>query len=67
MKYLRVGLPFIVVFACVFNLVAAYGADNSMAVMAYITALCGWVAIAWDEYLAYKRNKRIEDVTNSVA
>jgi hypothetical protein len=67
MKYLRVGLPFLVVLACVFNGIAAYGADNSMAVMAYITALFGWIAIAWDEYLTFKRNKRIEDVTNSVA
>jgi hypothetical protein len=67
MKYLRVGLPFLVVFACVFNLIAAYGAANSMAVMAYITALCGWVAIAWDEYLMFKRNKRIENVVDSVA
>jgi hypothetical protein len=38
-----------------------------MAVMAYITALCGWVAIAWDEYLMFKRNKRIKNVVDSVA
>ncbi len=67
MKYLKVGLPLVVVFACIFNGIAAYGADNSMAVMAYITALFGWVAIAHDEYLKYRRNKRFEDVTNSVA
>jgi uncharacterized membrane protein YvlD (DUF360 family) len=67
MKYLKVGLPFFVVVACIFNGIAAYGADNSMAVMAYITALFGWVAIAYDEYLVYRRNKRVEDATNSVA
>jgi uncharacterized membrane protein YvlD (DUF360 family) len=67
MKYLKVGLPFFVVVACIFNGIAAYGADNSMAVMAYITALFGWVAIAHDEYLVYRRNKRVEDATNSVA
>ncbi len=67
MKYLKVGLPFLVVLACVFNGIAAYGADNGMAVMAYITALFGWVTIAWDEYLTYQRNKRIENVSDSVA
>ena len=67
MKYLRAGLPFVVVFACVFNLIAAYGADNMPAVYANITALFGWVAIAWDEYLTYQRNKRMENVSDSVA
>jgi hypothetical protein len=66
MKYIKVGLPFVVVLACIFNGIAAYGADNSMAVMAYITALFGWVAISWDEYLTYQRNKRIENATNSI-
>ena len=67
MKYLRVGLPFFVVLACVFNGFAAYGDGNNMAVMAYITALCGWIAIAHDEYFTYRRNKRFEDATNSIA
>jgi hypothetical protein len=67
MKYVRVGLPFFVVLACMINGITAYGDGNSMAVMAYITALCGWAAIANDEYLKYRRNKRFEDVTNSVA
>jgi hypothetical protein len=67
MKYLRVGLPFFVVFACIWNVFTAYDTDNSLALMGYVTALMGWIPIAFDEYLAYKRNKRIEDVTNSVA
>ena len=67
MKYLRVGLPFFVVLACIVNGITAFSDDNGMAVMAYITALCGWVAIAHDEYFKYRRNKRFEDVTNSVA
>lgn len=66
MKYLRVGLPFVVVVACILNGVNAYSEDNSMAVMAYITALFGWIAVAHDEYLTYRRNKRFEDVTNSI-
>jgi hypothetical protein len=45
----------------------AYDTDNSLALMGYVTALMGWIPITFDEYLAYKRNKRIEDVTNSVA
>jgi hypothetical protein len=67
MKYLRAGLPFVVVFACVFNLIASYGADNMPAVYANITALFGWIAIAHDEYITYRRNKRIENVSDSVA
>jgi hypothetical protein len=67
MKYLRVGLPFFVVLACVFNGIAAYGADNNIAVMAYITAVFGWIAIAHDEYITYRRNKRIENVSDSIA
>ena len=67
MKYVKVGLPFFVVLACIINGITAYVDSNSMAVMAYITALCGWAAIAHDEYLKYRRNKRFEDITNSVA
>jgi hypothetical protein len=67
MKYLRVGLPFFVVLACIINGITAYSESNYMAITAYITALCGWAAIANDEYLKYRRNKRFEDVTNSVA
>jgi hypothetical protein len=67
MKYLRVGLPFLIVLFCVFSAISAYGADNSMAMNGYWLAFCGWVAIAWDEYLTYKRNKRFEDATNPVA
>jgi exosortase/archaeosortase len=67
MKYLRVGIPFSVVLACLLNGILAYSSDNGMAVMAYITALCGWVTIAWDEYLTYQRNKRIENVSDTIA
>ena len=67
MKYLRVGLPFFVVLACIINGIAAYSEDNGMAVMAYVTALFGWVAIAHDEYFTFRRNKRFEDATNPVA
>ncbi len=67
MKYVKVGLPFFVVLACIINAITAYVDGNSMAVMAYVTAVCGWAAIAHDEYLKYRRNKRFEDVTNSVA
>lgn len=58
MKYFRVGLPFVIVLLCVFNAVAAYGADNSMAINGYVMAFCGWVAIAFDEYLTFRRSNR---------
>jgi hypothetical protein len=67
LKYLRVGLPFFVIVACVINFITAFNTDNSLAMMGYITAFFGWTAIAWDEYLTYQRNKRIENVSDSVA
>jgi len=67
MKYLRVGVPFFVVLACILNGIAAYGSDNMPAVYANITALFGWIAISWDEYLTYQRNKKVENVSDSVA
>jgi hypothetical protein len=67
MKYLRVGVPFFVVLACIFNGIAAYDSDNMPAVYANITALFGWIAISWDEYLTYQRNKKVENVSDSVA
>ena len=67
MKYLRVGLPFFVVLACFLNGITAYGSDNMPAVYANITALFGWIAISWDEYLTYQRNKKVENVSDSVA
>jgi hypothetical protein len=67
MKYLRVGLPFFVVLACILNSITAYGSDNMPAVYANVTALFGWIAIAHDEYLTYCRNKRNENVSDSVA
>jgi hypothetical protein len=67
LKYLRVGLPFVIVLMCILNIIAAYGANNSMAVNGYFMALCGWVALAFDEYLTFRREKRIENVSDSVA
>jgi hypothetical protein len=67
MKYLRVGVPILVVLSCIYNAIAAYGANNNMAIAAYITALCGWMVVAFDEYLTFRREKRIENVSDSVA
>jgi hypothetical protein len=58
MKYFRVGLPIAIVLLCVFNVVAAYGADNSLAVSGYWMAFCGWAAVAFDEYLTFRRENR---------
>jgi hypothetical protein len=62
MKYVRVGVPFLVVLACIFNAIAAYGADNTVAVYAYITALFGWIVIAGDE-LVYFRKEHVNKET----
>ena len=58
MKYFRVGLPFVIVLMCILNIVAAYSADNSMAINGYFMALCGWAALSFDEYLTFRREKR---------
>ena len=67
MKYFRVGVPFVVVLACLLNFITAFASDNNLAMAGYVTAFFGWVAIAYDEYFKFRRNKRFEDVTNSVA
>jgi hypothetical protein len=58
MKYFRVVLPFVIVLLCVFNAVAAYGADNLMAINGYLMAFCGWAAVAFDEYLTFRKENR---------
>jgi hypothetical protein len=58
LKYVRVGLPFVIVLMCILNIVAAYGANNSMAISGYFMAFCGWVAVAFDEYLTFRRENR---------
>jgi hypothetical protein len=58
MKYFRVGVPVLVVLAVIFNAITAYGADNSTAFYANITALCGWLVIAGDEIIHF-RDQRV--------
>ena len=58
MKYFRVGLPVAIVLLCVFNAIAAYGADNFMAINGYLMAFSGWAAVAFDEYLTFRRSNR---------
>ena len=58
-RYLRFGVPVFVVLVVIFNAIAAYGSDNMPAVYANITALCGWLAIAYDEYLTFKFNRSV--------
>jgi len=53
-------LPIVVVFVSVFNAIAAYGADNMMAVYANITALCGWAALAFDSFTRPEFNSNKE-------
>jgi len=70
MKYLRAGLPVLVVFAIVFNAVAAYGSDNMPAVHANITALCGWLVIAVDEFYNFYNlyvRKDAQNVSDTIA
>ncbi len=58
LKYVRVGLPFFVLVACVVNIITAVNTDNSLATMGYLTAIFGWAALAYDEYLTYRRSTR---------
>ncbi len=55
LKYVRVGLPVAIVLLCVLNAVSAYGTNNAMAVSGYFMAFCGWAAVAFDEYLSFRR------------
>ena len=57
MKYFRVGVPVMVVLATIFNAIAAYGADNTMAVAANITALFGWLVVAGDEIVYFRKQR----------
>jgi uncharacterized membrane protein len=66
MKYLRVGIPFFVVLAVIFGAFASYAVDNMPAFYANITALFGWLAISYDEYVTFRLN-RSRDVSNTVA
>ena len=65
-KYFRVGIPFLVVFLAVVNGLTALGSDNMPAFYANVTALFGWLAISYDEYLTFRLN-RSRDVSNTVA
>jgi hypothetical protein len=66
MKYFRVGVPFFVVMSVIFGAFASYGSDNMPAVYANITALCGWLAISYDEYVTFRLN-RSRDVSDTPA
>jgi hypothetical protein len=43
-------LPLVVVVVCAFNAIASYGVDNMPAVHANLTALCGWLIVAFDAF-----------------
>jgi hypothetical protein len=42
--------PVLVLFTIVFNAIAAYGAGNTTAVYANMTAFCGWILVAMDAF-----------------
>lgn len=65
-KYFRVGVPFFVVTMVIFGAFASYAVDNMPAFYANITALFGWLAISYDEYMTFRLN-RSRDVSNSIA
>lgn len=54
MKYLRVGLPVVIVLACVLSFFNAMNSNNSLAMAGYVTAFFGWLAIAFDAWLDYR-------------
>ena len=57
-KYVRVGVPLFVVIACVINFINALTINNSFAMAGYCTAFFGWVLVAFDEYLTFRRDNR---------
>jgi hypothetical protein len=61
LKYVRVGVPVLVVLVTVFNAIAAYGADNTTALYANITALFGWLVVAGDEVVYFRRQRASKD------
>jgi len=58
-KYFRVGIPFLVVVLSIVNGTAAYGSDNMSAFYANVTALFGWIAISYDEYITFRLNRSV--------
>ncbi len=62
MKYLRVGVPVLVVLTVIYNAVIANNTANSAALYANITALCGWLVIVTDEVLNLRREHLNKDV-----
>ena len=59
LKYFRVGIPFLVVVLSIINGINAIGSDNMPAFYANVTALFGWLAISYDEYITFRLNKGI--------
>jgi hypothetical protein len=57
-KYVRVGVPLFVVMASIVNFFNAASIDNTFAMAGYVTAFFGWVLIAYDEYLTFRRENR---------
>jgi hypothetical protein len=58
MKYIKLGLPIFVVVACVWCLVLSIMETNYMGTMGYITALFGWLSIAYSEYVDFRIQNR---------
>lgn len=50
-NFFRIGVPVIVVLACIVNFITAWSSDNSLAMAGYVTALFGWLAIVHSEYV----------------
>jgi hypothetical protein len=66
MRYFRVVLPIAVVIMVVFGTFASYAVDNMPAFYANITALFGWLAISYNEYLSFCLN-RSRNVSDTLA
>lgn len=59
LKYLRVSIPFLVVVLAIINGLTALGSDNMPAFYANVTALFGWLAISYDEYITFRFRKGV--------
>ena len=61
MKYIRLGVPILVVVLTVLNFMFAFYTDNSSAMWANVTALFGWLIVAGDEFTTFRRAQLYKD------
>lgn len=57
-QFFRIGVPVVVVLACIVNFITAWNTENSLAMAGYITAIFGWLAVVHSEYVNIQIEKK---------